>query len=103
MLLMLSLLGCATDIPGEAPQVPPEMQVCPDPVAPPRAPPAPRTVDQLVEWTVKVWNALLATERGLKACGARLDKLNGWIGDNTVAKPPRPVTPETTTPVTTTK
>lgn len=66
-------------VPPQARLVPFELRRCPPGRPSPVGPPPPRTVQQLIDWTVQVHNALLFTERARTECASRLARLNDWI------------------------
>lgn len=80
-LLILLLLSCCTRAiaPRVPHQVPPDLQVCPDQVYSPPAPPPPRTVRALVRWASAVEIARELTATDLAECNSRLGRLNEWI------------------------
>jgi hypothetical protein len=66
-------------VPPQARLVPFELRRCPPGRPSPVAPPPPRTVQQLIDWTAQVHGALLFTERARTECASRLARLNDWI------------------------
>lgn len=75
--LLLLLAGCTS--PPTPPQVPSRLQVCPDAVYAPPAPPSPRAIKALVAWARQIETAREKTETARRECAGRLDALNLWI------------------------
>jgi hypothetical protein len=62
--------------------VPPAVQVCPDGVTPPKPPPTPRTIPDIIGWSEVVFDAWWRTELARHECARRLTVLNQWVDDH---------------------
>lgn len=78
-------------MPPAARFVPAELRRCPEGRPSPVGPPPPRTVQQLIDWTVRVHGALVFTERARAECASRLIRLNDWIAEGSEASARSPV------------
>jgi len=91
---LLLVAACAkSDPPPPSPPppllVPAQLQSCSAGRPLPAPPPAPRTLQQLVDWAVAENATLVRTERARAECASRLAKLNEWVDLNLATRPPR--------------
>jgi hypothetical protein len=91
VLLALVLVSCAAEPstvkPSVSSLIPPAQQVCPDGTSPPRSPKPPRSIPQIIDWGVGVFEAWYKTEMARQECARRLTRLNEWVQDHIAAVP----------------
>lgn len=93
MLGVLLVTACGKSNPPPVPPMPPllvpaQLQSCAAGRSLPTPPPAPRTLQQLVDWAVLENATLIRTERARAECAARLAKLNEWVDLNLSTRQP---------------
>lgn len=79
--LLAALLLCGCAVP-ELPQVPAELQVCPDEAADPPPLPRVRTVARLKKSDTDKGVVLHSIKRDYAVCRGRLERLNEWISEH---------------------
>jgi hypothetical protein len=72
IVLAALLAGCAA---RPIPTIPAELQSCPKGTKAPPAPPQPRTVESLAQWSIGIELAREATGRALGACADNLARV----------------------------
>jgi hypothetical protein len=80
-LVLLGSCACPATLPVAVIPSPPGPERCQEGMTVPRAPAAPRTVEQLGAWAMRAERAARETERARVECAGNYARLRAWASD----------------------